>query len=428
MIFKALHNACHKALHWPTKEHCKKHLKTVGLVIAVIFRDFVQGKLPLRATSLVYTTILSFAPLLALSFSVLKSFGAHNQLAPFLESALAPLGAKGLELSSTILMFVDNIKVGVLGAVGLGFLLFTVVSLVQKIEAAFNDIWHVEKERPHVQRFTGYLSVITVGPIVIFALVGLKAKFTTNPYVADALGIATSTGFTSNIVEIISAVAMPIILFTFMNKAIPNTKVKWIPALVSGIITAFMWKAVASGFTGFMGDTTSYDAIYSSFAIILLVFIWLYLNWLIILIGGSICFYIQNPEQARLSFHATEMCQQDKLYSALALIKEIDSRYESGKQPLTETTASKLFGSTVLLNDVLMRLTHADILVCPEETQEILLKKSSDKLTLHDVIMAISGRKQLLTRNAKDQQVLKIVQNIENEWKKQSLKKLFKNT
>ena len=101
-------------------------------------RDLSGGLLSLRAMSLVYTTLLSIVPLLAVSFSVLKGFGAHNQLEPALVSFLEPLGEKGIQISRQIISFVDNMKVGVLGSVDLLFLIFTVLSLVKKIESAFN--------------------------------------------------------------------------------------------------------------------------------------------------------------------------------------------------------------------------------------------------------------------------------------------------
>jgi len=108
----------------------------------------VDGQLNFRAMSLVYTTLLSLVPLLAVSFSVLKGFGVHNQIEPALLNLLAPLGDKGLEITDKIIEFVDNIKVGVMGAVGLGLLFYTVVALMQKIESAFNYTWHVQKKPP----------------------------------------------------------------------------------------------------------------------------------------------------------------------------------------------------------------------------------------------------------------------------------------
>ena len=131
-------------------------------LLVVLVRQFVAGELNLRAMSLVYTTLLSIVPLLAVSFSVLKGFGVHNQVEPLLLNFLQPLGSRGVELSNNIIGFVENIKVGVLGSLGLLFLLYTVVSLIQKVESSFNYVWQVERLRGLAQRFSNYLSVIPV--------------------------------------------------------------------------------------------------------------------------------------------------------------------------------------------------------------------------------------------------------------------------
>src|SRR5450432_2300565 len=107
-------------------------LRLIRLVV-VLIRDIWQGQLTLRAMSLVYTTLLSIVPLLALSFSVLKAFGVHNQTEPMLRRFLSPLGEKGEEVSHRIIEFIQNMNVGVLGSLGLALLLYTAVSLMQKI-------------------------------------------------------------------------------------------------------------------------------------------------------------------------------------------------------------------------------------------------------------------------------------------------------
>ena len=135
----------------------------------VLGRDLLEGQLTLRAMSLVYTTLLSLVPLLAISFSVLKAFGVHNQMEPFLFQFLAPLGDKGLELGREIIGFVENVKVGVLGSLGLGMLVYTVISLLHKIELSFNFIWRVNQARSIAQRFTEYLSVLVIGPFLVFS-------------------------------------------------------------------------------------------------------------------------------------------------------------------------------------------------------------------------------------------------------------------
>ena len=120
----------------------------------VLTRDIVRGQLTLRAMSLVYTTLLSIVPLLALSFSVLKAFGVHNQTEPMLRSFLSPLGEKGEEVSHRIIEFIQNMNVGVLGSLGLALLLYTSVSLMQKIEESCNFLWHISQPRSIGERFS----------------------------------------------------------------------------------------------------------------------------------------------------------------------------------------------------------------------------------------------------------------------------------
>jgi len=129
-------------------------------IIQLLIRDLAEGQITLRAMGLVYTTLLSMVPLLAVSFSVLKGFGVHNQVRPLLLKLLEPLGEKGVEITDQIITFVDNVQVGVLGAVGLALLFYTVISLLQKVERAFNYTWRVSRPRPLSQRFSDYLSVI----------------------------------------------------------------------------------------------------------------------------------------------------------------------------------------------------------------------------------------------------------------------------
>ena len=125
----------------------KKHFIRVLRTILILVQDLVQGQLTLRAMSLVYTTLLSIVPLLALCFSILKAFGVHNKIQPMLLTFLEPLGEEGKEVAANIVQFVENMNVGVLGAVGLALLLYTAVSLMQKIEHSLNFIWHIPRTK-----------------------------------------------------------------------------------------------------------------------------------------------------------------------------------------------------------------------------------------------------------------------------------------
>ena len=264
-------------------------------IAACVGEDIRSGALTMRAMSLVFTTLLALVPLIAVSFSVLKGFGVHNQIEPALLRLLAPLGERSHEITERIVGFVDNIKVGVLGAVGVALLLYTAISLVQKIEESFNYTWNVRRRRTLVRRFSDYLSVLVIGPLLVFLAIGITATLS-SATVVQALMEIEPFGYLLRLGTRLLPYVLVIAAFTFIYVLIPNTRVKVRHALYGGVVAGVLWETVGRLFASFVATSTNYTAIYSSFAILLLFMIWLYLSWLILLLGSSIAFYRQYPE------------------------------------------------------------------------------------------------------------------------------------
>jgi membrane protein len=264
-------------------------------ILHMLLRELLGGQLNLRAMSLVYTTLLSFVPLLAVSFSVLKAFGVHNTIEPLLLNFLAPLGPKGAEVTKNIIGFVENVDVGVLGSVGFAMLIYTVIALLQKTESAFNFVWQVDHLRSLSQRFSNYLSVILIGPVLIFSAIGLTATIF-NTALAQKLVSIEPFGSLILFSGKLAPYFLVCLAFTFIYILIPNTRVQVRAALVGGLIAGGLWETTGWGFAAFIASSSKYAAIYSSFAILILLLIWLYLNWLILLIGSQIAFFVQHPQ------------------------------------------------------------------------------------------------------------------------------------
>ncbi len=302
----------------------------LGRLVYALLRDLAQGNLSLHATSLVYTTLLSLVPLLAVSFSVLKGFGVHNQVEPLLLNALEPLGEPGVEIVTRIIGFVDNMQVGVLGSVGLATLIFTVVSLIQKIEQVFNDTWRVTAPRPFAQRASQYLSVLLIGPVLFFSTVGLSTSF--SRYIdAQTLLAPESIGFLTEMAGQLGPFLMISLTFAFCYLFIPNTRVQWRSALIGALVAGLLWEVAGGMFSAFMTGSTRFMAIYSSLAILMLFMIWIHIGWSILLIGASIAFYHQHPEY--LSTRTTDLPLSNRLRERLTLTiaGRIASRYDAGK-------------------------------------------------------------------------------------------------
>ncbi|WP_018861729.1 YhjD/YihY/BrkB family envelope integrity protein [Thioalkalivibrio sp. ALJ3] len=328
-----------------------------------IVHEAKEGQLTLRAMSLVYTTLLSMVPLIALSFSVLKAFGAHNAVEPVVLGFLEPLGEQGVEIANNVIEFVDNMRVGVLGFVGLLFLVYTVIALVQKIELAFNTIWRVENSRNFAQRFSNYLSVILIGPLLVVSALGITATVMSTTAMQTVAGIepfGTLITGASRMVPYLLIMAA----FTFIYVFVPNTRVRLFPALVGAVVAGLLWQSVGWGFATMVAGSTRYDAIYSGFAIMILLLIWIYLAWLILLIGANVAFYVQHPEYMTVRGLRLRLSGAARERMGLHLMQQVGQRFLDGRSPPTlDHVAHDLSVPGNALGEVAQALESAGLLV-----------------------------------------------------------------
>ena len=158
----------------------KRFLIRTSQIIVAVVRDLTQEQLSLRAMSLVFTTVIGFFPLFALTFAVLKSLGVHNAMEPTLLTLLQPLGERSAELTTQILSYVDNLQVELIGITSVGILLYIVLDMMRKIESSFNYIWAVEKGRSWSNRVSEYLFAVIVSPLLLFMSISLTSYINTN--------------------------------------------------------------------------------------------------------------------------------------------------------------------------------------------------------------------------------------------------------
>lgn len=364
-------------------------LKGARIAVAV-GQDLAAGQLNLRATSLVYTTLLSLVPLLALAFAMFKAFGVHNQLEPALISLLEPLGEKGVELAQQLVQFVENMGVGVLGAVGLAMLLYTVVSTIQKIEGAFNFIWQVSTLRPLLQRISGYLSVVLLGPLLVFVAMSVTATVMNHAVVKEMLTVAPLGGLYYAFGKL-----LPWLLvsgaFTVTYLIIPNTRVRVSSALVGGTVAGLLWQIASWGFTAFVVGSTKYTAIYSSFAIVILFLIWLFISWLVLLLGASIVFYHQNPAATHPASRA--LGPRSRVALALDIMRRVGLAH-LGETPLCtqQAIATALQLAPEQMADIVGQLMqHGLLLNSDEDPPHLLPARDTQAIVLKEIIDAVSG-------------------------------------
>ena len=375
-------------------------IKSVQICYVVV-RDVADGQLTLRAMSLVYTTLLALVPLLAVSFSVLKGFGVHTQIEPLLLKFLSPMGEKGIELSSRIIGFVDNVKAGVLGSVGLALLIYTVISLIQKIESAFNYTWRVKRSRPIAQRFSDYLSIILIGPVLIFTALGITATLTSTAVVQKLVAIEPF-GSLLQIVSHLLPYLLIITAFTFFYIFVPNKKVQLTSALIGGTTAGVIWEITGWGFASFV--STRYTAIYSGFAILIMFMLWVYLSWLILLVGANIAYYHQHPEcltPERRSLRLSNRLKE-KL-SLLVMFMVGQNHYHNRPEWTLDDLAQQLHVSADVLEPIIESLENKRILASTATDPPTYLPgRPLDTTEIKDVLHAVRTANEVQNSNLND--------------------------
>ena len=332
-------------------------------ILYALANEFREGQISVRAMSLVYATLLSLAPLLAVAFAMLKQFGVHNEVSGLLYKALAPLGERGVEISDQILGFVDNMKVGVLGTVGVAVLFYTVTSLVQKIESALNYAWHTRQTRPIGDRISRYLVVIILGPILMATATSLSASASSNTMVQRIIHLPL-IGDLAEISALLLPYAMLLALFTFIYSFVPNTRVRLVPALIGGAVAAVGWEAAAYFFAKFVVASGRYNAIYSGFGTLFLAMVWMYIGWLILIVGASVAYYIQYPRRVRPQRDEVELSNRVKEKLSLLMLARLARDHREGRQEATLDSLATFFRvSGEVMLEVIEPLEEAGLVV-----------------------------------------------------------------
>lgn len=309
----------------------------------MVIRELADGQLNVRAASLVYTTLLSIVPVLAVSFALFKGFGVHHDLEPALISYLEPLGERGVEFGHQLIAMVESVNVGTLGVAGLAFLLYTVARVVQKVEQALNYTWRVRSHRRFFERLSGYLSVSIFGPVFVFAAIFISGSLM-NSSVATQLIEFAHVGALVTLGGKLVPYLLVVAAFTFVYFYMPNTRVHIGSAFFGALIAGFLWAVGGWVFAALVVNSTKYAAIYSGFAIVILFIMWLHISWLILLVGGSVAFYNQHPEYLGLLTHELRFSSRVQERLSLLACFYIVQHFQYRLEPWTDVALARRLG------------------------------------------------------------------------------------
>ena len=266
----------------------------VSRTLYVIASGFGRERLRMQAAALTYVTLLSLVPALAVIFSLFTAFGGLEELGERLQTfVLQSLAVQNQgPVEEYLDRFLESANAGQLGVIGTVFLFFAVIALLSDIERSFNDIWGVSRGRGFLQRLQIYWPLVTVGPI----LFALTISFSAALAASDLVQSVENALLVFRVVGNITAYVVICLFFSFVYQIVPNTSVRFQSALVGGVVGGSLWLLAQQLYAIFATRAITYSAIYGSLSVIPLFIIWVFVSWLIMLLGAATTFAVQSAK------------------------------------------------------------------------------------------------------------------------------------
>ncbi|WP_210397843.1 YihY family inner membrane protein [Motiliproteus sediminis] len=265
-------------------ERLPQAVRHAGLFLRMLVHQFGANQGALNAAALTYTTLFAVVPLMTVTYSMLASIpsfqGVGEQLEGLLFDHFVP--SSGESIRGHLSGFATQART--LTAVGIGFLIVTAFLMLKSIEGTFNRIWRVDSPRKGLSSFLLYWAVLSLGPLLLGLGFVLTSYLASLPLISDASEILGGRQGLLSLLPFVTSTAA----FTLLYAAVPNCRVPLRHALAGGVLVALLFEAAKRSFTLFVTHFPSYELIYGAFAAVPLFLAWIYITWIIVLLGAEL--------------------------------------------------------------------------------------------------------------------------------------------
>ncbi|MEA5113261.1 MAG: YhjD/YihY/BrkB family envelope integrity protein [Geobacteraceae bacterium] len=391
----------------------KRQLFRFLKVTITVVNNFLEHRGLERASALSYTSILSFVPLFALAFAVLKGLGVQNTLEPLILERLA--GGSG-EVVDKIISYINNTKMASVGAIGLAALMATVISLLGGIEEAFNHVWGVEETRSVYRKFSDYLSVILSGPLLLLAALSITTSLQSQSVVRWLLKTAYVGDLVLMLFKFLPYLSIWIALVC-LYKFMPNTRVKMSSAIVGGVLAGTTWQIAQWGYINFQIGVAKYNAVYGTLSALPVFMVWVYTSWLIVLFGMEVVVAHQQRRTLLLDSGQREIsfatCEKTSL---LILLTIADSFFREERPWTVERLANERHIPVRIVRRLLAQLVGLGYLVVSEEKRAYFPARELEHIRVSDFISdmkTFGGSYRVRDENVAGSRVREILQQLD---------------
>lgn len=291
------------------------------------------------------------------------------------------------QVARSIKRFISKTRSGTLGVVGTAVLIFLAISMLIRIEDAFNDVWGVEKGRSLFMRLVLYWTVISLAPVMLTVALGLAS----GPHLAATQRMIAAIPLVGWLLFQLLPIIVLCLAFSVFYMLMPNTKVRWNAALVGGVVAAILWHLNNSLSALYVSRVVTNSKIYGSLGLVPVFMIGLYFAWMILLFGGQVSYAWQNRMAYFQERVLDNVNQRGKEFVALRLMTAIGAAYERGMNPPAEAQmAEALEIPPRLTQQVLQTLAAARLITEVSGSEPAYVPaRPTDSISCYDVLQAL---------------------------------------
>ncbi|ATC93163.1 membrane protein [Pseudoalteromonas tunicata] len=263
-----------------------------------------EDAITVNAGYLAYVTLLSLVPLMAVAVAIFSAFPVFESFREGIENFIftnfVPTSSEVIR--EHIGAFAGNASK--MTTIGVGFLVVVALFLIRNVDGTLNRIWRIDKKRNPMISFAIYWMVLTLGPVLLGASLGVTSYILSLASIAEQ-GIPGLSGFILTLIPYF----ISILTFTLLYTIVPNTEVPFRAALPGAVFAAILFELSKQGFARYVSEFPSYEVIYGALATVPILFVWVYLSWIVVLLGAEVTVCIQHSLQAPLSKPEAESAQ-----------------------------------------------------------------------------------------------------------------------
>lgn len=367
-------------------------------IVLLTLREFNKDRCQLRASALTFYSLLSIVPVVAMAFGVAKGFGFQKMLEKQLLEKFPGQEDVLVQIFDFARNLLENTQGGLIAGIGIAVLFWAVIRVLANIEKSFNDIWGIKRPRPLGRKFSDYLSIMLICPILIIASSSATVFLTTKIKLiiteVEFLGF-----FSPAILTLLELFPYFIVwlVFSFVYVFMPNGKVNLKSGILAGIIAGTIYQLVQWGYVNFQVGVSKFNAIYGSFAALPLFLMWLQISWLVVLLGAEISFAHQNVDTYEFEPDCLNISHSFKRLLSLGVVNLLVTNFNKCRNPLASEDISHSLDIPIrLVRQIIFELKESNLVaeVKTAKYKGVAYQPACDinKLTIKHVIDALENR------------------------------------